>query len=393
MMNDRRKRLADLLQGGVVVVTAYDALQLSGDMAVPFLQEANFFWLTTVNEPGWKAIIDCSRQHLVLVRPLRTESQIIFEGEKSDETICGLSGANEIITEKEFEGRLRHIARHHAQVFTIFDTRDHGFVRNPAQTHLQSQLGRIFTDVVDCSKELTQLRSIKSPEELAAIRRAVRVTRAAFEIVRNHLEEYRYEYEIEADITRSIRRANAQHAYEPIIASGSNAVTLHYTESRDRLSKKAAVLIDVGARVDGYAADITRTYCLQPTKRQKAVHAAVENAHRKIISLLRPGLLVSEYIEKVDEIMKHALLGLKLMKDAQDVEAYHRYFPHAISHGLGIDVHDSLGAPKAFQTGMVLTVEPGIYIPEEGIGVRIEDDILITEQGHENLSRALPTSL
>jgi len=143
--------------------------------------------------------------------------------------------------------------------------------------------------------------------------------------------------------------------------------------------------------VGGYAADITRTYAIgTPSRREKDVHAEVEQAHQAIIDLIKPETSVKEYMAAVDDIMKQALRNLNLLKTPDD---FRRYFPHAISHGLGIDVHDSLGGFKAFQPGMVLTVEPGIYIPEEGIGVRIEDDILVTKDGNKNLSAALPTSL
>ena len=151
------------------------------------------------------------------------------------------------------------------------------------------------------------------------------------------------------------------------------------------------ILLDVGASVDGYAADITRTYAKGDVSDRFAhVHLEVEKAHKKIIRLLKPGLAVKEYMTQVDVIMKQALTNVGLLNDEKD---YRKYFPHSISHGLGIDVHDSLGNPNTFKPGMVLTVEPGIYITEEGIGVRIEDDILITESGHENLSEMLPTSL
>jgi Xaa-Pro aminopeptidase len=153
------------------------------------------------------------------------------------------------------------------------------------------------------------------------------------------------------------------------------------------------VLIDIGARVNGYAADITRTFAVKPTKRQTQVHAAVERAHKKIISLLKPGLMLQDYIKAVDDIMKTEMIGLGLIENMNDNETYRRYFPHAIGHGLGVDVHDSLGSSRKLQEGMVLTVEPGIYIPAEGIGVRIEDDILITSTGHKNLSGSLSTDL
>ena len=170
-------------------------------------------------------------------------------------------------------------------------------------------------------------------------------------------------------------------------------MTLHYTKNSDKLAKNRLVLIDIGARVNGYCADITRTYGIRPTKRQRAVHAAVEAAHHRIIELIQPNLAIAEYMHAVDEIMKDALCELNLLEARSDDTTYRRYFPHSVSHGLGVDVHDSLGKPQFLQPGMVLTVEPGIYIAEEGIGVRIEDDILVTETGHLNLTAGLSTSL
>jgi len=149
--------------------------------------------------------------------------------------------------------------------------------------------------------------------------------------------------------------------------------------------------MDVGASYGGYAADITRTYVRgAATKRQVQIHAAVEQAHHEIIATIRPHLAVDEYQRQVDAIMSDALRRVGLYEDEASLR---RYFPHAVSHGLGIDVHDSLGAPHHLSEGMVLTVEPGIYIPEESIGVRIEDDILITATGNRNLSRKLSTGL
>ncbi len=387
------QRFMDAIQGGLVVLTAFDEVQWSGDMAVPFVQESNFWWLTGIEKPGWKAIIDSRRRSLVLVRPDRSETQRLFDGDISDDEVIALNGAIEVISDTGLEAYLRRLARHHTVVQTVYDQREHGFVSNPAQRDLHSRLSRIFSSVQDCRSMLDELRAIKSEEEIAEIRKAITLTIGTFRTIRQQLESYRYEYEVEGDMTRAFRRANAQHAYQPIVASGSHAVTLHYISNGARLSKKQAVLVDVGARVGGYCADITRTYCISPTKRQRAVHAAVEKAEREIISKLGPDLLISEYAQFVDKTMKNALVGLGLLDDAKDDQSYRRYFTHAISHGLGVDVHDSLGKARCFRPGMVITVEPGIYIEEENIGVRIEDDILITTDGHENLSRALSTSL
>ena len=256
-------------------------------------------------------------------------------------------------------------------------------------------LERTFSSVVDCQKELAKLRAIKQPEEIKAIQRAVSLTVKGFNTIKDELKRALHEYELEASFSYGFKHGGGHdHAYDPIIAAGKNACTLHYIENDSKLLARQLVLMDVGARVDGYAADITRTYAKgTPTKRQIQVHQAVESAHYDIIKLLEPGLLVEDYMRSVDSRMKTALQEIGLLKDENDTDTYRKYFPHAISHGLGIDVHDSLGGARYFEPGMVLTVEPGIYIPEEGIGVRIEDDILITKTGHQNLSAKLSTAL
>ncbi len=393
MVNEHTQRFIDAIDGGLAVLTAYDQVQLSGDMAAPFLQEGNFWWLMQVTQPGWKVIIDGARRNVVLVRPEIDEIHRIFDGEASDERLLAQSGAHEIILHKDFEKYLARLSNVHSVVRTYVDKTDYGFAHNPAQRELYAVLSRIFTSVQDCGVQLASLRALKDANEIAVMKQAAKLTCAAFADVRDRLSQYAHEYEIEADFTQYFRRHNATHAYEPIVASGANAVTLHYIENNDRLSKNKLVLIDIGARVNGYCADITRTYCINPTKRQRAVHGAVEAAHHRIIELIQPNLTVAEYMHAVDEIMKDALCELGLLEARSDETTYRRYFPHSVSHGLGVDVHDSLGRPRYLQPGMVLTVEPGIYIAEEGIGVRIEDDILVTETGHLNLTAALSTSL
>lgn len=392
-VRQHRTRFFDASDGALSVFTAYDEMQLSGDMAAPFLQESTFFWLTGMTEPGWRLILDSSRRQATLVRPERSQVQLIFDGSMSDQEVTATSGIDDIIAARDFETTLRQLSRHHTVVATLGEDRDHGFVLNPAPLQLKHTLERIFVKVVSCRRQIAELRAIKSAEEIADIRRAIALTSTAFAEAREQLSSYQHEYEVEADMTRLFRRSGAAHAYEPIVASGSHAVTLHYTANKGKLAANKLLLIDVGARVNGYAADITRTYGLKPTKRQLEVHRAVVEAQREIIALLGPDTLVAEYIARADEIMKNALIHLGLLKDKDDNEQFRRYFPHAVSHGLGIDVHDSLGAPRYFRAGMVLTVEPGVYIAEEGIGVRIEDDILITDKGHEILSRAIPVDL
>jgi len=215
---------------------------------------------------------------------------------------------------------------------------------------------------------------------------AARITCDAFEVMKSELASYAYEYEAEARLTYEIRRHGADgHAYTPIVASGQNACTLHYVANNSSIQKRKFLLFDVGARYDNYSADISRTYTVgQVSKRAIAVHEAVQRAQRNMIDAMRPGVDLKQFQENTENFMKRELTLLKL-----DPEKLYEYMPHAVSHGLGIDPHDMTAGYSALQPGMVLTAELGIYLPEEGIGVRIEDDILITEKGCKNLSGSL----
>ncbi len=386
------------MEGGLVVLSAYTSVQKQNDMAFEFQQEANFWYLTGIEQPDWLVIIDGSTGEEWLMRPEVDEVHEIFDGSLSAERAGEVSGVKKVLSHDEGMALLRKLAKKHSVVHAIDNppySDRFNFSVNPAISAHKKMLERIFNSVVDCQKELAKLRAIKQPEEIKAIQKAINVTIDGFHKVKDSLQSAKYEYELEADFSYHFKHGGGwNHAYDPIIAAGKNARTLHYVDNNAKLQTKQLVLMDVGARVDGYAADITRTYAKsEPTNRQREIHRAVEAAHHDIVALLEPELSVEEYLRGVDMRMKAALIEVGLLKDASDTETYRKYFPHAISHGLGIDVHDSLGGARYFEPGMVLTVEPGMYIPEEGIGVRIEDDILITKTGHKNLSAKLSTSL
>jgi Xaa-Pro aminopeptidase len=391
-----RKRFIESIGGGVAVLTAYTATQRSNDMSFRFEQEANFWYLTGVEAADWWVIIDGIRGKSWLVAPDVEEIHKIFDGETTHDDMQKRSGADGVLSRDDGEKLLQDLAKKHSVVRTL-NTHPQGerfgFVENPAQKWLSTNLERLFNAVHDCRRELARLRAIKQPEEITAIKKAIRLTTQAFEHVGPKLSNLAYEYEVEAEFDYYFAKQGAKHAYDAIVAGGKNACTLHYVANNARLKRPGLLLLDIGARVDGYAADISRTFAIgQATHRQQEVHQAVQSAHKAIVSLLKPGLSVKDYADSVDTIMKEALLDLRLLTSKND-EAFRNYFPHSVSHGLGIDVHDSLGGPEEFKPGMVLTVEPGIYIPKEGIGVRIEDDILITDKGHTNLSGSLSTEL
>ena len=392
-----RARLTELLKGGLVVLSGYKRMQRSNDMAHKFDQESNFWYLCGIEEPEWMLICDGRSGKSWLVEPTIDATHRIFEGSISDSEAADISGINTVISHDEGLKLLRTLTRTHSVCYTI-DQPSYSdyfnFVLNPNIKETKRMLERIFPKVQSCNQELTQLRAIKQPAEIAMMKKAIGVTTAAFEKVHQNFRNYKHEYEIEAEFSCAFRSKGHQgHAYDPIVASGNNACTLHYSKNDCKLKPKQLVLIDVGARAGGYAADITRTYAYgEPTKRQLAVHNGVEQAHKQIINLVKPDLSVEEYNRGVENIMNEVLDKLGLNNSTGE-SLLRRYFPHAISHGLGIDPHDSLGGAKYFKSGMVITVEPGIYIPEENIGVRIEDNILVTDTGKSNLSGGLSTGV
>ncbi|MDR1970027.1 MAG: Xaa-Pro peptidase family protein [Candidatus Nomurabacteria bacterium] len=390
-----REKLAEAVKGSPVILTAYTAMQRCSDESWRFEQEANFWYLTGIEAADWQMVLVDGQT--TLIAPDISKKSQIFDGSLSTDEARKISGAGRVISRDEGVTYLSELAKKHKQVFTISpgNAIDYEFSLNPARAILAAKLRKNFSKVKDIRPVLHQLRAIKQPAEIMMLRRAINLTRSAFETVKTELSDYKFEYEIQARLSYEFERAGATHAYDPIVAGGENALTLHYNANRAGLRSGNLVLIDAGARYGNYSADITRTYAFgDVSARQKATHAAVKNAKDAIVDLIKPGLAISEYVAKSDEIVCQALKSLDLLQDqVLQEEDFIKYFPHAVSHGLGIETHDPLGNPKTFQTGMVLTVEPGIYIPEEGIGVRLEDDILITDSGSENLSRHLADNL
>lgn len=389
----RREHLAEQV-GIPILLAAHTALQAKSDMAYPFVQEPSFLYLSGIDEADWKLFYDGTAWHLI--RPEISAAKQIFDGSLPNEVAMRRSGIDSILDEQAFRTRLEALVPR--TIATIGEDpmkKHYEFSLNPAQASLETHLKQFGFTIESCRDVLRKMRAIKTPAEQEAMQRAIDLTVEGFQAVRKQIHTYAYEYEIEAHFNAAFRASGGGgHAYNPIVAAGKNACTLHYGANQASLPKNGLVLLDIGAKIDGYAADITRTYAIgTPSEREVAVHAAVEAAHHSIIAQIKPGVTFEAYQESVDKIMKRALVSLGLMKTLEDESNYRIYFPHAIGHGLGIDVHESLGGYSELREGMVLTVEPGIYIPEEGIGVRIEDNILVTKDGNRNLSGHLAVAL
>ncbi len=392
------KRLVET--DGPIVIAANGLLQRGGDSTFPFAQDANFWYLTGIDEPDIILVMDGQLEYLIV--PERSDSRQAFDGTIDDQALSTRSGIVDIYTSqagwKLLGGRLAKTK----QVATVAPAQAYidqfGFYTNPARASLADK-ARAYTYNLksqDIGLQLARLRMVKQPNELQAIQAAIDITLATIRDVSKpiRLTKYNHEYEIEADISRGFRRRGASgHAFEPIVASGANAVTLHNIANNGQLAAKDLLIMDVGAEVEHYAADITRTISLsKATKRQKAVHAAVYDVQQYALSLLRPGLILHDYETQIEQYMGEKLRSLGLIKTISH-EAVRHYYPHATSHFLGLNVHDAGDYELPLQPGVVLTVEPGIYIPEEGIGIRIEDDVLITTTLPKVLSARLSGAL
>ena len=394
-----RQRLRELFPGtSPIVLTANGLLQRSADTAFPFRQDSNFWYLTGIEEPDTLLVLDKDKEYIVL--PERHSHRDTFDGAIDKTRLKEQSGIGDILDYsngwKQLEGRLKRVK--HVATLAAADPyiEQLGLYTNPARARLIKMLKDANPDLklLDLRTHLARMRSVKQPQELLAIESAISITEKALKRVTKRLGKYKYEQEIEAEITAEfLKNGVRRHGYEPIVAAGANACTLHYIANNSTLLASQLLLIDTGAEVQNYSADITRTYSLgKASGRQRAVHQAVLEVQDYAISLLKPGVLPKDYEKAVHNFMGEKLRELGLIKTIAK-ESVYKYFPHATSHFLGLDVHD-VGDPKQpLAPGMVLTVEPGIYIAKEGIGVRIEDNVLITDDGAKVLSNKLPRQL
>ncbi len=391
-----RKKLRDsLTRPYPILCVGNGLLQRTADASYPFQQESNFWYLTGLSIPDLGLLIEANGTEYLLV-PNISETKAVFDGALDTRMLQEISGIDTIISLSEGIKLAGEQAALHAHVYTIPPEKkylsDEGMYTNPAAQRIVSSLRRGHPSIVieDITTALSDLRVIKQPQELDAMRHAIDITTTTFDALRDSktLKHIGTEFGVEAAFTNHFRSTGiANHAYQPIVASGSRATTLHYIENSQVIDPHDLTVIDIGAEVEHYAADITRTVSMsKPSARQQAVIDEVTGVQTRALALLKPGAMLRDYEETVVAYMGEALVRLKLIDNTKDIYQIRHYYPHATSHFLGLDVHDVGNYDAPLAENMVLTCEPGIYIPEEGIGVRIEDDILITSSGNSNLS-------
>jgi len=393
-----RQKLLHNTQSSLIVLTANGLLQRSADTTYPFRQDSNFWYFTGIEEPDYVLVM--GEQVTFLIAPKRAEHRDLWDGSVDKKALKHISGIMQIEEHHEGWVKLDILIKKHKKVHTIAPVEPYfenlGFYANPSRGALLKALSKHRKlEIVDIRKPIARLRQIKQPEELVALQAAIDITATTLIKIQKKIAKYHNESTLSADIGREFLVLGADgHAYQPIVACGRNAATIHYIDNSNMINPNELLLLDVGAEVSNYSADITRTYAVtKPNKRHLQVHQAVERVYQAALELLKPGVNMRKYEASVDKIMAKELKNLGLIDDLEDKRVLKKYYPHLTSHFLGLDTHDAADYDQPLAAGMVLTVEPGIYIPEEGIGIRIEDDVLITDNGVKVLSASLPRSL
>jgi Xaa-Pro aminopeptidase len=405
---DNRARFKELLPAGsMAVFFSNDEMPRSGDQAFLFRQNPDLYYLSGLDQEKIILVIypDCPNPAYREALFIRRTNEVIavWEGHKyTQEEAREASGIQNVYWEDEFEAVLPSLMAYCDRVYVNINENDRAAtsvhykdirfahkIRADYPAHELKRLGPI----------MEQLRSIKSPIEIEATKKACEITRDAFIRVMKFIKPGAGEYEVEAEIIHEfIRQRATGHAYSPIIAAGKNACVLHYVDNNTIIQDGDLVLMDFGAEYANYAADLSRTIPASGrfSPRQKAVYNACRRVQKEAITMLRPGTTLVEYNKEVGKIMEAELIQLGLLDKADvanqnpDAPLYKKYFMHGTAHFLGIDVHDVGPRYEPMRVGNLFTCEPGIYIPEENIGIRIENNILITEDGYIDLMADIP---
>ncbi|MCL2065715.1 MAG: Xaa-Pro aminopeptidase [Candidatus Cloacimonetes bacterium] len=395
VLKARREKLGNALNNGemVFIFAAEEPKGIS-----KFLQNNNFLYLTGLYETP-EAVFLCFKQkdkvyeYIYIQRNI--PEMIVWDGAKIyPEEAKEISGIDNVKFLDEFEDSLQYNLSLSNKVFINTGLQNLNKPLNK-QLFFASKIKERFLHLTyaEANQLMMPLRQIKDDCEIDFLSKAIEITGFGLESIFKNAKDNMYEYELEAMLFYEMRRRGLDHfGFAPIIASGVNATTLHYKKNNTLIAENELVLCDCGALFKNYSADITRTFPISTkfSKRQKDVYNEVLNVQKTIISMIKPGIGLTELNQKTGEMIGEACVRLGLIADVAD---YKKYYMHSVSHHLGMDTHDLGARDSILQEGMVITVEPGIYIKEENIGIRIEDDILVTKDSFKNLSFMIPKEI
>lgn len=371
---ERRAKLrADIPDGVLVLFGAKE----SDDLHYGFFQQTGFLYLTGWEEPGAILVMTPDQEFLML--PKRLPSEEKWTGRKlgpDDANVREVTGFANVLPAEKFESRLRALLEEYPKLYTA----------DPALQSLAPLRTR-----VDAKPLLARLRMDKSPDEIRRIQHATDASIAAHRAAWSMIRPGQYEYEVAAAMVGTYLKDGCRRsAYAPIVGSGPNSTTLHYSRNSRRMDEGEVVVMDVAAECENYASDITRTVPAggKFTPRQREIYQIVLGARRAAIAAVKPGMSLGK--KSPDSLYRIAYDYINTHGKDIHGEPLGKYFTHGLSHHVGLDVHDESDTREPLKAGMVITIEPGIYIPEENIGIRIEDVVLVTETGAKVLSAALP---
>ncbi len=407
-IKNRSKFSVQMKPNSVAVFNSNDIYPVSADSSLPFVQHRDIFYLSGVDQEESILLIfpDAPYEHQREMLFLKETSKhiAIWEGEKlTKERAFEVSGIKTVYWLQDFHKILNEMMTYsdtiyintneHYRAAVETETREDRFVKWWKSKYPAHQVAK-------SNPILQRLRSVKESEELDLMQHACNITELGYRRLLSFVKPNVTEYEIEAELIHEfVRNRSKGFAYTPIIASGNNANVLHYIENNQQCKSGDLILLDVGAEYANYSSDMTRMIPVSGrfSDRQKEVYSAVLRVKNEATKMLVPGTLWKQYHVEVGKIMTSELLGLGLIDKADiqnenpDWPAYKKYFMHGTSHHMGLDTHDYGLLHEPMQANMVFTVEPGIYIPAEGFGIRIEDDMVIQEKGAAfNLMRNIP---
>jgi len=406
-VRNRKRFCKQLKPNSIAVFNSNDFMPTSADGTHPFVQQTDVLYLSGIDQEETILVIcpdtpEAKQREILFIK--ETNEQIAtWEGQKyTKEQARKISGIKTVRWTSELNTILRPLilqsdniylnTNEHLRAAATVETRDMRFLKWCRQVfplHNYERLAPI----------MSHLRAVKSPLEVELIKEACGITEKAFRRLLDFVRPGVWEYEIEAEIVYAFMRNRSRGpVFETIVASGIDSCTLHYVQNDKQCRDGDLVLIDFGAEYANYASDVTRTLPVSGTfsKRQKEVYNAVLKIQKAAIQMLTPGNTLEKYQEDVAKLTEAELIRLGVLKKAEvkkqseDSPLYKKFFPHGASHHLGLDVHDYGDKYRKFEAGMVFTCEPGIYIRDEAIGVRIENDILITRDGPVDLTEAIP---
>ena len=410
-IQNRKNFVSQMLANSLAVFNSNDTYPIGADSTIPFQQDRNIYYLSGVDQEESILVLFPDApdpKHREVLFLTETNPHIaVWEGEKlNEEKVLQNTGIKTVYWLKDFPKVFNELMTQCDLVY--MNTNEHYRADHATQTR-EDRFNKWLKEnypahqVAKSNPILQRLRSIKHPLELEVMQKACTITEKGFRRILNYTKPGQWEYELEAEfIHEFLMNKSRGFSYTPIIAGGKNATVLHYIENKEQLKTGDLILIDVGAEYANYASDMTRTIPVSGkfTDRQKQIYNAVNKVKKEATNLLVPGTIWKDYHVEVGKLMTSELLDLGLLDKADvqnenpDRPAYKKYFMHGTSHNIGLDTHDYGLLNEPMKANQVFTVEPGIYLPEENMGIRLEDDVVIQENGApKNLMANIPIEI